>query len=215
MIDFVFLWFDNAIRVHNTPNHFPARREKFNQFIFKQQATGMKTHKKSHSGFTLIELMIVLAMIGLLFIIASPKIIAWLPEYRLKSAMSDLQSNMQKARMIAVKENRSVSIRFDNATPPGFYYFDDNNNAAHDAGEFRVDLSRYHSGVNFGSGNTPNNWTGAPIINVIPGVITFTSRATSNFNSVYLENENQNVCYAVTTSTVGTAKVRKFNGRTW
>lgn len=175
----------------------------------------MKKHKKSHSGFTLIELMIVIAMIGIMVIIASPRIRTWVPEYRLKSAVNDLQSNMQKARMIAVKENRLVRIRFDNIAPPGFYYFDDNNDLAHNPSEFRIDLSRYHSGVNFGSGNALNNWTPALINNVIPGVISFTSRATSDADSVYLENENQDICYAITTSIVGTAKVRKFNGTTW
>jgi Tfp pilus assembly protein FimT len=154
--------------------------------------------------------MIVIAMIGILSAIAVPRFNAWLPGYRLKSAVSDLQSNMQKARVMAIKGNLSVQIRFDNTNLPGFYYFDTIDDDAYTAGEFRVNLSSYSSGVDYGTGNASLNWSGNNCTQAT--AIGFGSRGTANQASVFLQNENAAVCYAVTTSIAGTAKVRKYNG---
>jgi len=168
------------------------------------------TQNKTNSGFTMIELMIVITIIGILSAVAVPRLTAWLPSYRLKSAASDLQSNMQKARVKAIKENVSVQIRFDNTNPPGFYYFDTTDDDAYTAGEFRVNLSSYGSGVGYGTGNASSNWNGNNCTQAT--AIGFGSRGTANQATVYLQNENANICYAITTSIAGTAKVRKYNG---
>lgn len=65
-----------------------------------------------NSGFSLIELIIILGMISVVSAIAFPSFMKWLPNYRLKAAVRDLYSNMQKARMEAVKTNQNVLIEF-------------------------------------------------------------------------------------------------------
>lgn len=74
-----------------------------------------------NSGFTLIEMMIVIAVIGILLSVSTPAIIRWLPNYRLKSVASDLVSNFQKAKLEAVKRNTNVLIKFTTGayTPSG------------------------------------------------------------------------------------------------
>lgn len=174
--------------------------------------------KINSTGFTLIELMVVILMIAILAGVGIPRFNTWLPVYRLKGAASDIQSNLQRARVLAIKENRTVQVRFDNSISPGFYYFDMDSDGAPDADEYRVDLSSYGSGVDFGTGSAVNDWStpSVAIGSAMPaGPISFGSRGTSNQDSVFLQNMNAMVCYAITTSIAGTSRVRFFNGTTW
>ncbi len=64
------------------------------------------------SGFTLIEVMVVVAIVGIMSAVAIPSIINWLPNYRLSSAAGDIVSCLQEAKMRAVKENTNVIVIF-------------------------------------------------------------------------------------------------------
>ena len=168
------------------------------------------TGGKKNNGFTFVELMIAMVIISLLSIVAVPQFNAMLPRYRLKSAARGIQANMQTARLKAIKENNPVQIRFDNTISPGFYYFDTIDDDVFTAGEFRVDLLTYKSGIDFGAGNAPLNWNNNACAQAT--AITFGTRGTATPASVYLQNSNATICYAITTSITGTAKVRMYNG---
>ena len=163
-----------------------------------------KAGRHRQAGFTMLELMIVIAVIAILTAIAVPNIIDWLPNYRLKSAARDLLSNMQKARMEAVSRNTDVVVTFDGSVNPGFYFFDT------DKGENRVDFSSYGSGVDYGTGNAALNWNGDNCTQAAS--ITFNSRGTSNSKTVYIQNQNNDICYAITARSSGSIKLRKYNG---
>jgi Tfp pilus assembly protein FimT len=66
----------------------------------------------NRSGFTLIELFIVMGLIFLISLIVAPNISVWIANYKLKSAVMDLYTHMQYAKLTAVKENRDCSIIF-------------------------------------------------------------------------------------------------------
>lgn len=68
---------------------------------------------RKYSGFTVIELMVVIAIILVLAGIAVPNFIGWLPKYRLNKAANDIKSMIQNARLRAIKENARVVILFD------------------------------------------------------------------------------------------------------
>ena len=90
---------------------------------------------KRNSGFTLMEMMIVIAIIGITAAIAIPNVISYLPKHRLNGGARDVYSAMQYARLKAVKEKTPVSIIFNIGTD-SFTVFDDlNGNGTIDGGD--------------------------------------------------------------------------------
>ena len=68
------------------------------------------------SGFTLMEVMVVIGIVGIISAIAIPNFIGRLPDYRLRSATRDIVSCMQEAKLRAVKENAQVVVIFNQNT---------------------------------------------------------------------------------------------------
>lgn len=72
----------------------------------------MPGQQQYNGGFTLIELMIAIAMIAILSGIAIPSLTNLAPNYRLKAAARELYSDMQKAKIEATKISTNVIIQF-------------------------------------------------------------------------------------------------------
>lgn len=76
------------------------------------------------SGFTLVELIIVVAMVAVITAFALPNFLNWLPNHRLRSAAHDLFSNFQKAKLEAIKRNINTTVCFNSG---GYEIFIDQN----------------------------------------------------------------------------------------
>ncbi len=171
--------------------------------------------RNNQQGFSLPEMMMVIAVIAIAASIAVPDYLAQLPDKRLKSAARDLYSSMQRARLGAVRDNTTWAVvrdgtnnRYLVCSSPGA---DSTwSTTADNTVVTTVSLNSYQSGITFGSGNATQNWNGNNCTQAT--TITFTANGTASSGSIYLENRNQDICYAVTALSTGAVKLRKYNG---
>lgn len=85
-------------------------------------------------GFTLVELMIGVAVVAVLAAIAVPNILGQMPKYRLNSAARQLMGDLMEARMKAVTQNNDFKVSFLN-NHQYTILDDDNNNGTANTGE--------------------------------------------------------------------------------
>jgi len=178
-------------------------------------------------GFTLIELIVTIAVLGIMTAIAIPGFSRWLPNQRLKVAARDLFSNMQLAKMGAVRDNADWAVVFDTVASRYLICSDagDGNwtTLGDNSIEKTVNFSNYE-GVNYGHGNATTNatqgggaFTGDNVSYSTPDNVTiFTSRGmVSNLGYVYLSN-SQGSSYTVGTPTIaGVILMKKWTGTAW
>jgi prepilin-type N-terminal cleavage/methylation domain-containing protein len=69
----------------------------------------------NQKGITLIELVVVMAIIAIGAALTTPNISGWLPNYRLRSATRDVVSIMRVAQIKAVSNNIWYRVTFDTA----------------------------------------------------------------------------------------------------
>src|SRR4030042_2539820 len=74
----------------------------------------MSVKPMNKKGVTLIELVVVFAIIAIGAVLLVPNIGGWLPSYRLRSATRDIVSTMRTAQMKAVSNNTPYGVAFDN-----------------------------------------------------------------------------------------------------
>jgi len=65
-----------------------------------------------NNGFTLVEICVVIAIIGIISAIAVPSMLAWRQDAKLRDAAFNLRSDLELAKMRAIRENASVPLTF-------------------------------------------------------------------------------------------------------
>lgn len=92
----------------------------------------MRFHNQN--GFTFIEIVVVVVIIGTLSVIAIPTFLTWMPNLRLKSNARALYSDIQNAKLEAAKRSSCIGVRLATVTFPatggGYDVFLDNGNGA-------------------------------------------------------------------------------------
>jgi len=69
--------------------------------------------QRSSAGFSLIEMLVTVTLIGLMVVIGYPSMQDWLDRYEVRAAASEIASSIQLQRMRAVSQNTEFSIEFD------------------------------------------------------------------------------------------------------
>jgi len=98
-------------------------------------------------GFSLFELLVVVAIIAVVSTIVAPHILGWRSSAKLRGAADNLMSDLEMAKIKAVKENNFVAILFN---PGGYRVFVDKANFwTQDADEPLLKERRLPAGVSF------------------------------------------------------------------
>ena len=109
-------------------------------------------------GFTLIEMMIVIAIAAIMSAVAIPVFMSMLPGMRLSGAARQVMTDLMAARMDAVKQNNQFRVFFNSPGANQYQILDDNDNdGAADAGEAITtrNIQDNYSDVTFNSTNNP------------------------------------------------------------
>ena len=183
--------------------------------------------KRRDTGFTMVELVIMLIIVGIATTIAIPGFLEWLPGYRLKNAARDLYGNFQKAKTTAIKENRPYAIFFDMSANPGRYRICNQGiNGAWDGGGGddacdTVEMAKYKSDIDFGYGGATNDipGNGSPPASVVtylgsPKRAVLNPRGLSSAGYVYLQN-GRNAAWGVGSLSSGVVRIRQWRDGDW
>lgn len=112
---------------------------------------------RNSSGFTLIELMIGIAVLAVLAGVAIPNYIGWLPKRHLQSSAIDVQSAINLAKLTAIRENTDVILTFDPANERYLAFIDTNEDGDQDSGERTIRSKEMSPGINLHSTTIAGN----------------------------------------------------------
>ena len=73
----------------------------------------MNTHRTQVAGFTMIEMVVTLSILGILIAIAVPSMSGWLANNRVRTTAQSLLNGMQLAKAEAIRNNQRVRFSLD------------------------------------------------------------------------------------------------------
>lgn len=126
-------------------------------------------------GFTLVEVLVVIAILAIMGAIATPNFLSWLQNKGVRSASRDMYSYFRQAQVMAIKKNRNCAISF-NGSSGYVVYVDENKDFKKGASEGAIATVQWaqYRDVQLDSVNFSDNGAGQPTIafqpNMIPAV---------------------------------------------
>jgi len=186
-----------------------------------------KNMRSKEKGMTLIEVLIVVAIIGIVTALSGYSLTSYIPRSNLKLASRNIASMCQLARAEAIKRNTRMAVVFSAGNHTSTLYSDsgdgnwltENDNAM----LRRIDLSTIGSNVDFGHGAASVDVVGNAFGSDLPVDLRFefdgrgTLRASStdeDKNTVYIQN-GMDATMAITIHASGGVMSREWRGGMW
>lgn len=143
----------------------------------------MRIRGKRHiGGFTLVEMMIVISVIGLIAILSLPGYSRFMQNWRLNGDTQQFASVLRTARSAAIMKNIDVVFVFDLDTDTYFYFEDVDRNGSRGSNEFRSGTYNLSECVRITAHTLSNN------------TLTFGSKGnTRESGSITLRNTNNKI----------------------
>lgn len=177
----------------------------------------IRQNKRGESGFTLVEAMVVVVIVGVLATVAVASYRTWFVKNRVNGAISQLYSEMHLAKMRSISENSTYRITFDTVNHAYTVF-------AGGTTDHTVSIGDNYEGIEFdyvpgtlkagGSALITKavNFTGTP-----PSIL-FRPTGLSKAGSVYLKpgtDNRENMQRAIVVNIVGRIDKWKHNGTSW
>lgn len=161
----------------------------------KRFANALKTiPRRAPAGFAFTELVVVLAIVGVLIGIAAPTTTLWLRERGVRDAAKQLELDLHRAKTLARQRHTNCTVAIN--TPGANQYTISIINEV-------VDLREYSGSVVIS--NLPD---------VSAGVITFTPEGICPaFGAIYLVDQNKR--YRIRATAAGAVSTHVFSGGKW
>jgi prepilin-type N-terminal cleavage/methylation domain-containing protein len=164
----------------------------------------MRRYQHSQQGFSFVEVMVAIAILGILAAIATPNMKEWSRNYYLKSASTTLYSHMQIAKLGAVKDNQPWTVNFNPGTTIGY----DVRNSAGRVMKLVDFRSKYTGAIQFG------NPTSSVLFD--RATLTFYPNGISDNGFAYLASKDSAAYYRIGLPLAnGAVRVQKWNGSLW
>lgn len=144
-------------------------------------ANGFKNSKhllKSREGFTLIETIMVLAVMGIIMAIATPNFSRWKEKHEINGQAQKVYFDLMLARTNAVKNNNLVRVAFNTTSHTYTIHDDTNDDGTQDSGE-AVKSVALENDINFAYNTGINDIDG----NAVSAAVSFSGSQTVVFDS--------------------------------